>query len=37
MGNVTTNGNQTPLNKNPGCGETPAPTGNPPINAGGCN
>lgn len=37
IGNVTTNGNHTPLNKNPGCGDTPGPTGKPPIIAGGVN
>lgn len=35
MGNVTTNGNQTPRKRKPGCGETPGPTGSPPISAGG--
>lgn len=31
-----TSGSHTPRNKNPGCGETPAPIGKPEINAGVC-
>lgn len=35
LGKVITTGNQTPLEKKPGCGETPGPTGIPANNAGG--
>jgi hypothetical protein len=33
---VTTKGSHTPLEKKPGCGETPGPTGMPARRAGGC-
>lgn len=36
LGNVQTNGNQTPREKKPGCGDIPGPTGIPVRNAGGC-
>jgi len=34
--NVTTKGSHTPLEKKPGCGEIPGPTGMPASRAGGC-
>ena len=36
LGKVTTTGSQTPLEKKPGCGDTPGPTGIPARRAGGC-
>lgn len=36
VGNVATMGSQTPLKRNPGCGDTPGPAGKPPRNTGGC-